>query len=159
MRKRKNALRRRYQRTSNEEQRENRKNQYTKDKKEYQAAIKKEIMSWKKYCTTTSPKNPWNEIYKLANNKTRSKQIITTIQKPDGTKTETMTETLQLILHKLIPEDKHKEDTPYHRTIQDQTKQPLHTMDDKEFTNKKLSRSLKASDRRKHRDLMELQKK
>jgi hypothetical protein len=119
MRKRTNALRRRYQRTtSNEEQRENRKNQYTKAKKEYQVVIKREkIRSWKQYCTTTSPNNPWNEIYKLANNKTRSKQIITTIQKPDGRKTETMTETLQLILDQLIPEDKHKEDTPYHRTI------------------------------------------
>jgi len=42
MRKKTNALRRRYQRTTtNEEQRENRKNQYTKAKKEYQAAIKR----------------------------------------------------------------------------------------------------------------------
>jgi hypothetical protein len=135
MRKRKNALKRRYQRTTNnEEQRENRKTQYTKAKKEYQAAIKTEkIRSWKQYCTTTSPNNPWNEIYKLANNKTRSKQIIT-IQKPDGTKTETMKETLQLILDQLIPEDKHKDNTPYHVTIQDQRKQPLHTKGDKEFT-------------------------
>jgi len=85
MRKRTNALRKRYQRTTtNEEQRENRKPQYTKAKKEYQAAIKREkIRSWKQHCTTTSPNNPWNEIYKLANNKTRSKQIIT-IRKPDG---------------------------------------------------------------------------
>jgi len=43
MRKRTNALRRRYQRTTtNEEQRENRENQYTEAKKEYQAAIKRE---------------------------------------------------------------------------------------------------------------------
>jgi len=70
--KRTNALRRRYQRTTNnEELRENRKNQYTKNKKEYQAAINREkIRSWKQYCTTTSPNNPWNEVYKLANNKT-----------------------------------------------------------------------------------------
>jgi len=49
MRKRTNALRRRYQRTTNnEELRENRKNQYTKAKKEYQTAIKREkIRSWK----------------------------------------------------------------------------------------------------------------
>jgi len=135
IRKRTNALRRRYQRTTNnEELSENRKNQYTKAMKEYQAAIKREkIRSWKKYCTATSPNNPWNEIYKLANNKTRSKQIIT-MRKPDGTKTETMIETLQLIMDQLIPEDKQKEDTPYHMTIRDQTKQPLYKMDDKEFT-------------------------
>jgi hypothetical protein len=64
MRKGTNALRRQYQRTTNnEEQRESRKNQYTKVKKEYQTAIKKEkIKSWKQYCTNTSPNNPWNEI-------------------------------------------------------------------------------------------------
>jgi len=68
---------------------------------------------------TTSPNNPCNEVYKLANNKTQSKQMITTLRKPDGTKTETMTETLQLMLDQLIPEDKHKEDTPYHKTIRE----------------------------------------
>jgi len=75
MRKRTNALRRRYQRTTNnEELRENRKNQYTKANKEYEAAIKRaKIRLWKQHCTATSPNNPWNEIYKLANNKTRSK--------------------------------------------------------------------------------------
>jgi len=125
MRKRTNALSRRYQRTTNnEEQRENRKNQYPKAKKEYQAAIKRErIRSWEQYCSATSPNNPWNEIYKLANNKTRCKQIIT-MRKPDGTKTETMTETLQLIMDQLIPEDKHKEDSP--TTGQFGTKQNNH---------------------------------
>jgi len=37
--------------------------------------------------------------------------MITTLRKSDGRKTETMTETLELILDQLIPEDKHKEDT------------------------------------------------
>jgi len=69
--KRTNALRRRYQQTtSNDELTKNRKNQYTKAKEGYQAAIKREkIRSWKQYYTTISPKNPWNEIYNLANNK------------------------------------------------------------------------------------------
>jgi len=115
MRKRTNALRRRYQRTtSNDELRQNRKNQYTKAKKEYQAAITTEkIRSWKQYCTTTSPNNPWNEVYKIANNRTRSKQMITILQKSDETKTDTMIEALQLMLDQLVPEDNHKEDTTY----------------------------------------------
>jgi len=72
MRKRTNALRRRYQRmTGNEELRESRRNQYTKAKKEYQAENQREkISSWKHYCMTTTQNNPWNEIYKLAINKT-----------------------------------------------------------------------------------------
>jgi len=45
-----------------------------------------------------------------------------------------MKETLQLMLDQLIPEDKLKEDTPHHSTIREQTKQQIHTLDDKEFT-------------------------
>ena len=62
-----NALRRRFQRTlNNDELRENRKNQYIEEKKKYQAEIRKEkINSWKHYCNTTYPGNPWNEAYNL----------------------------------------------------------------------------------------------
>jgi hypothetical protein len=73
MRNRTNALRRRYQRTlNNEELRASRKNKYIKEKKMYQAAIKKEeTNSWKQHCTITTPNNPWNEVYKPAAGKTR----------------------------------------------------------------------------------------
>jgi len=68
MRKRTNALRRRYQRTlNNEDLRTGRKTQYIEEKKKYQAAIRKEkTNSWKQYCTITTPNNPWNEVYRLA---------------------------------------------------------------------------------------------
>ena len=64
--------------------------------------------------------------------------MITTLQKSDGTKTETMIETLQLMLDQLIQEDNHKEDTTYHMTIRKQTKQSLYTTDDNEFTEKEV---------------------
>jgi len=48
----------------------------------------RKIRSWKLYCMTTSPNNPWNEVYKLTNNKTQNKQMITTVQKSDRTKTK-----------------------------------------------------------------------
>jgi hypothetical protein len=64
MRKRTNALRRIFQRTlSNEDLRESRKNRYM----TYQAAIRKDkTSSWKQYCNTTIPGNPWDEVYNLA---------------------------------------------------------------------------------------------
>jgi hypothetical protein len=67
IRKRTNALRRRYQRTkNNEELRERRKDQYLDSKAHYAATIKREkIKSWKRYCNITTAANPWNEIYKL----------------------------------------------------------------------------------------------
>jgi hypothetical protein len=89
MRKKTNALRRRYQRTiGNEALRESRKTLYNKAKAEYQAAVRKEkTRSWKEYCTMTSPTNPWTEVYKIAAKKTRNRTMMT-LQKPDGTKTE-----------------------------------------------------------------------
>ena len=86
MRKRLNALRRRYQRTrNNNDLRERRKNQYHDGKLQYQAAIKREkFKSWKEFCNLTSATNPWNAVYKLASNKAKSSQSLTTLQKPDG---------------------------------------------------------------------------
>ena len=89
LRKRTNALRRRYQRTlNNEELRENRKNQYLEGKRKYQAAIRREkLNSWKQYCNTTPSSNPWTTVYKLASGKTRNTAVLTTLKKPDGSKT------------------------------------------------------------------------
>jgi hypothetical protein len=135
MRKKTNALRKRYQRTtSNEALRESR-TQYNKAKAEYQAAVRKEkTRSWKEYCTITSPFNPWNELYKLTYNKIRSKTTITTLQKPDGTKTESTEETLRLFMDQLTPDDKPQEDTQHLKCVRKQTEQPLNTPNDKEFT-------------------------
>ena len=140
MRKRTNALRRRYQRTTSDEAlRESRKKQYTKAKTQYQAAIKKEkIESWKQYCTVTSPNNPWNEVYKLATSKTRNNVTLTTPHKPDGSKTANMTETLRLMLDHLILNDNTQDNTDYHKTVRRLAEQPMHTMDDKEFTQDKV---------------------
>jgi hypothetical protein len=70
-RKRLNALRRRYQRTkNNQELGEHRKSVYYEERKEYFTTIKREkLKSWKEYCNFTSHTNPWNAIYKIGSNK------------------------------------------------------------------------------------------
>jgi hypothetical protein len=74
-RKRVNALRRR----------EWCKNQYHEEKSQYQATIKREkINSWKQFCNLTSATNPWNAIYKIALNKAKRRQSLSTLQKTDG---------------------------------------------------------------------------
>jgi hypothetical protein len=135
MRKRTNALRK-YQRTlNNEEPRENRKNQYIEGKKKYQAAIRKEkINSWKQYCNVTSPSNPWNEAYKLASRKPRNTETLTTLQKPDGSKTTNIIETLKFMMEQFIPEDITQDDTDHHVNIRRLADQPIGTTDDREFT-------------------------
>jgi len=67
LRKRTNALRRRQQRTRNNELRERRKLQYLEGKAQYATTFKREkLRSWKEYCNITTAANPWNEVYKLA---------------------------------------------------------------------------------------------
>jgi septum formation inhibitor MinC len=136
MRKRTNALRRLYQRTTtNEALRECRKERYNKAKSEYQTAIKREkTKSWKQYCTLTPANNPWNEVYKLATGKTRNNQTLTTLRRLDGKMTETMEEMIELMLEHLFPMDDPWEDTNQHKETRRQIVLPINTADDKEFT-------------------------
>jgi len=72
-------------------------------------------------------------VYKLASNKTRRPTKITTLQKPDGTTTESIEETLSFIMDQLNPDDNPQDDTYYHKNVRKQT-EPIHTPDDREFT-------------------------
>jgi hypothetical protein len=71
----------------------------------------------KKYCTLTPANNPRNEVYKIAMEKTRNKQTLTTLQRPDGTVTETAEETIELMLGHLFPEDDPQKDTDLQKEV------------------------------------------
>jgi hypothetical protein len=130
-----NALRRRYQRTqNNEELSSSRKNQHIEEKKKYQAAIRKEkTNSWQQHCTITTPNNPWNEVYKLAAGKTRETLTLTTLTKLDGSKTKNIHETMQIMIDQLIPEDGTQDDTMHHKNTRRLANQPIDTANDQEF--------------------------
>ena len=49
--------------------------------------------------------NPWNAVYKLALNKTKRRQTMTTLQKPDGSLTSDPNETVKIVIDHLIPKD------------------------------------------------------
>jgi hypothetical protein len=104
MRKRINALRRKYQMTrNNEDLREQYRSRYLTGKARYTAKIKKDkVTSWKEYCNMTSSINPWKEVYKLAACKRKNNTQITTLRKPDGILTADIRENLSTcwsILH------------------------------------------------------------
>jgi len=99
------ALRRRYQRTlNNEDLRSERKNQYNEWKLQYQLKLKEEnFKSWQKYCSSTEESNPWNTIYKTASGKSRSTTCLTTLQQPDGTFTLDTESTTKRMLDYFFP--------------------------------------------------------
>jgi hypothetical protein len=104
MRKRTNALRM-YQRTRKHEGlREQRKTSYLAEKARYESTMKKEkIRSWKKHCNLTS--NQWNEVYNIAAGKRRNNTQIT-LQTTDGSFTEDLRQTLQLMIDHFTPDDR-----------------------------------------------------
>ena len=74
MRKKINAIRRRYKRTKHENNlREARKQQYLQEKRKYEASLRNtEMHSWKQFCNITTTSNPWNAVYKLAMGRIKS---------------------------------------------------------------------------------------
>jgi hypothetical protein len=55
-------------------------------------------------------------VYKLATGKARTNSIMTTLQKPEGTKTSSLQETMNVMLENIIAEDKEEEETYHHNT-------------------------------------------
>ena len=89
-RKRVNAFRRKFQGTkTNNNLRDQRKTEYYEEKSRYQAKIKNaKIQSWRQYCNMTSFTNPCTIVYKSAAGKIENNQIMSTLQKTNGTHTE-----------------------------------------------------------------------
>ena len=129
MRKTTNYLRRKYQRTrNNEEQREKNKATYFEQKSKYAATIKREkTKSWKEYCNLATEANPWNAVYRLAAGKKKNNTKRTTLRKPDGSLTRDTPETIRLILEYFTPEDNELEDNDHHKQVREITARPPNT--------------------------------
>jgi hypothetical protein len=140
------ALRRRYQRTTNNnELRESRKNQYQEEKTKYRATIRREkIKSWKAFCNLTASTNPWNAVYKIAANKAKRTQTFTTLQKPDGTLTTDINETVTYLLDYLITKYEEDNDLDYHKTIRTLTEQPIQRADNTEYMPEEIGKSVES---------------
>jgi hypothetical protein len=105
-----------------------------KTKRIYQGEINKaKYQSWKEYCNVEASVNPWSQVYKIAVGKTKEAGKMTTINKPGGTETTSLHETISEILDYLYKEDTGDEQ-PHHKTIRKAVEEPLSTEDDVEFT-------------------------
>jgi len=83
LRKRTNTLRRRYQRTTNNENlRQERKEMYFDGRREYEGKMQEaKLKSWKTFCTISDGVNPWSLVYKIASGKIRTTTRLTTLEK------------------------------------------------------------------------------
>ena len=110
--KRANALRRRYQRTANNENlRQERKEKYFDGRREYEGKMQEaKLKSWKTFCTINDGVNPWNIVYKIPSGKIRTSTRLTTLEKEDGTYTTDMRSTIMHMLEHFIPDDREDSD-------------------------------------------------
>jgi hypothetical protein len=144
-RKRVNAFRRKYQRTKNNDiLHDQRQNEYHLEKVQYQVKIKNaKIQSWKQYCNKVSSTNPWNIAYKSAAGKINKRQIMSTLQKTNGSHTENLRETIRCILEHLIPKDEEAEETNYHKRIRTLI-EDVKTEDDRHFAAEEIKQTIKS---------------
>ena len=92
LRKTTNALRRRYQRTTNNENlRKERKEKYFDGRRECEGKMQEaKLKSWKTFCMINGEVNPWNIVYKITSGKIRTSARLTTLEKEDGMYTTDM---------------------------------------------------------------------
>jgi len=65
---------------------------------------------------------------------------MTTLQKPDAFLTSDLNETMKAMIDYLIPKDEQLDDTDYHKRIRSQSKEPILTADDRDYTPAKFRR-------------------
>ena len=130
------ALRRRYQRTKNDDAlRQGRKLQYHEGNPTYQAKLQQQkIKSWNQFCSQPEDSNPWNAVYKLASGRLRNKTTLTTLQTPNGTYTIDMNSTIKQMTGHFTPEDNGRSDSEHHKRIRQQITEAPATSNDEEFT-------------------------
>ena len=151
LRKRTNALWRRYQRTTNNENlRQERKEKYFDGRRECEGKMQEaKLKSKKTFCTINDGVNPWNIVYKIASGKIRTSTRLTTLKKKDGMYT---TDTKSRIMHKLehfVPDYREDGDNELHRKIRKEILEPPDTADNKAFTKEEITANLKKSNSKK----------
>lgn len=139
LRKKVNALRRRYQKTTDSNLREERRSIYFEQKKEYEGLIRKsKFDSWKECCNAANEVNPWNVVYKAAARKTRLNTAFTTLKKPNGNFTTTIKDTLEHMMENFVPTDDIQIEGINHKQTKLNSVDPPTTQNDKEFTQEEI---------------------
>jgi hypothetical protein len=101
------------------------------------------MQSWKQYCNKASFTNPWNIVYKSAAGKINNSQIMSTLQKTNGSHIEDLRETIQCTLEYLIHKDEEAEETDHHKRIRKLIEEPMEMEDDRDFTTEEIRRTIK----------------
>ena len=110
--------RRSYQRTRVEADRLIRLQEYRVAKYNFREELKKtRLVSWQNYVEKSMALDAWGTPYKLATNKIRHPEIISTLVKDDGSVTMGWRDSVELLLNGLLPSDNEVDETDEQKTM------------------------------------------
>lgn len=136
--------RKKYQKAINQTIRAKLKKEYSQHRNKYIEHIRKaKEASWRKFVTGEGNKDPWSIVYKLQTKKLKIEQVQQTI-KHNGTQTETRHDTMEKILHTLIPSDTTENETEWHSETRVYAKSPPNTEDTPPFTEIEIEAAIKS---------------
>jgi len=147
------ALRRRFQRTKNDDNpRLERRQQYQESNRIYQMRLREEkLQSWKDFCSNTNSEssNPWNGAYRYAAGRQRNNLILTTLNTGNNNYTTDMETTIIQMIEHFVPEYSEDREVAHHKQVRLQASAPLQTINDVEFTRHEVQAILEKFDHRK----------
>jgi len=105
------AKRKSYQKARDANLRQRKLIEYQQAKEEYREKIEqRKIETWDNYVNTNLTLDPWGNPYKICMSK-MSTTTISTLEKPDGTKTSNWKDSAELLMRELIPQDDENNET------------------------------------------------
>jgi hypothetical protein len=142
------AMRRRYQRTTNNTGlRQERRLRYQESNRTYQAKLREaKLKSWKDFCSGTQSSNPWNSEYRYMAGKIRGTLTLSTLKTNNNTHTADIQSTLNQLMDYFIPEDSTSSDGAHHKRARQLMTEPMHTKDNIPFTQQEVQVALEKSD-------------
>lgn len=144
MRKKLRAMRRRFQRCHSI-LRNFYQNEYYSFLKQFQAAILAEKkLSWHQFCTDSAKLNIFGLTYKIASGKIKSPLIIPPIINTDGILTDSLRDSVSIILNTLFQEDNEELDSPFHSALRLEASHPPKSAPDLFFTSKEIENIVKS---------------
>lgn len=143
MRKKLRALRRRYQQCHNQ-LREVYKHDYYSFLQRYQNEIlEAKKLSWRKFCSDSAKANVFGLSYKLASDKIKIPLVIPPVQTLAGDLTNSLSDSIKVILHTLFRQDDVTLDTPCQFALREAASCPPNTLPDSFFTRQEVEGIIK----------------
>lgn len=117
-RKRVRALRRRFQRCNDAELRPTRKLEFQRANAEYKRAVNSaKAASWQRFCERVSDECPFSFPYKLVADKVRVASAPGLLKRPDGSLSESVDGSMDILLRSLFPSDEQDDESPEQREL------------------------------------------